>query len=210
MDLFNDAQKIIKDSISSALPGKRVRELLFQADFGHGKIVVIAVGKAALSMATAAHDILLSRIHSGLIVTKEGGKVGHVPNMNIIYGGHPYPNEHSVEAVDAALELVRDLEPEDHVLFLLSGGASALFEKPFIPLEDYNECMDRLLTGGASITEINTVRKHLSMVKGGRFAELCAPATVDTIILSDVIGNDLTMVGSGPTLPDKTVGQDAF
>lgn len=209
-DLRKDAAKIIRESISSALPGKNVRELLFQADVGQGKLIVIAVGKAAYKMAEAAWDVLRDRITEGLIVTKEGSEVGELPGFRIILAGHPYPNKASYEAADTAIEMVKDLSPEDHVLFLLSGGASSLFEKPMISEESYHFINDKLLASGANINEINTVRKHLSFVKGGRFAKICEPAVVNTILLSDVIGNDISMVGSGPTVEDRTTGQEAF
>ena len=210
MDFRKDASKIIMESIKSTLPGNKVREILFQVNLGIGKVIVIAVGKAAYNMASAAHDILRSRIDNTLIVTKEGTKTGSLPNTEIIFAGHPYPNENSYRAAEKAIQMVEGLTAEDHVLFLLSGGASALFEKPRISPESYNYINDQLLASGAEIREINTVRKHLSAVKGGRFALLASPAQVDTIILSDVLGNDLSMVGSGPTAPDKTTGQDAF
>ena len=210
MNLRNDASTIIKDAIKSALPGNKVRELLFQVDLGIGKVIVIAVGKAAHTMAKAAHDVLRSRIHAGLVITKEGTKVDEIPNMKVILAGHPHPNEKSYEAAEESIKLVSDLTPDDHVLFLLSGGASALFEKPMISPESYQYINDQLLACGANINEINTIRKHLSYVKGGRFAEIAAPAKVDTILLSDVLGNDISMVGSGPTTPDKTTGEEAF
>ena len=209
-DLKKDAAKIIRESISSALPGRNVRELLFQADVGQGKLIVIAVGKAAYKMAEAAYDVLRDRITEGLVVTKEGSEAGELPGFKFIFAGHPYPNQASYEAADTAISMVKDLTADDHVLFLLSGGASSLFEKPMISEESYHFINDRLLACGANINEINTVRKHLSFVKGGRFAKICEPAVVNTIILSDVIGNDLSMVGSGPTVQDRSTGEEAF
>ncbi|MBR3437367.1 MAG: glycerate kinase [Lachnospiraceae bacterium] len=209
-NLKNDAAKIIRESISSALPGRNVRELLFQADVGQGKLVVIAVGKAGYKMAEAAYDVLRDRITEGLVVTKEGCETGELPGFRIIIAGHPYPNQASFDAADAAIEMVKDLSAKDHVLFLLSGGASSLFEKPMISEESYHFINDKLLASGANINEINTIRKHLSFVKGGRFAKICEPAIVNTIVLSDVIGNDISMVGSGPTVQDRSTGEEAF
>ena len=209
-DLRKDAAKIIRESVSYTLPGRNVRELLFQADVGKGKLIVIAVGKAAYKMAEAAYDVLRDRITEGLVVTKEGSSAEELPGFRIIFAGHPYPNQASYEAADAAIEMVKDLSADDHVLFLLSGGASSLFEKPMISEESYHFINDQLLASGANINEINTVRKHLSFVKGGRFAKICEPAIVNTIILSDVIGNDISMVGSGPTVQDRSTGQEAF
>ena len=209
-NLKNDAAKIIRESISSALPGRNVRELLFQADVGQGTLVVIAVGKAGYKMAEAAYDVLRDRITEGLVVTKEGCETGELPGFRIIIAGHPYPNQASFDAADAAIEMVKDLSAKDHVLFLLSGGASSLFEKPMISEESYHFINDKLLASGANINEINTIRKHLSFVKGGRFAKICEPAIVNTIVLSDVIGNDISMVGSGPTVQDRSTGEEAF
>ncbi|MBO4411768.1 MAG: glycerate kinase, partial [Lachnospiraceae bacterium] len=169
-----------------------------------------AIGKAAYVMAKVAEDVLKDRITEGLIITKYGHAKGPVDRFEIIEAGHPLPDENSFLAADRAMKLVQGLSGEDHVLVLLSGGASSLFEKPVLPADDYIKVMDGLLKSGADITELNTVRKHLSFVKGGRFAALAAPAHVDTVILSDVVGNDLSFVGSGPTYPDSTTGEQAF
>ena len=210
MNLRQDASKIIRESISAVLPGQNVRQVLFETDLGKGKILVIAIGKAAYVMAKVAEDVLGDRITEGLIITKYGHAKGPVDRFEIIEAGHPLPDDNSFLAADRAMKLVQGLSSEDHVLVLLSGGASSLFEKPVLPSDDYIKVMDGLLKSGADITELNTVRKHLSFVKGGRFAALAAPAHVDTVILSDVVGNDLSFVGSGPTYPDSTTGEQAF
>ena len=210
MSLREDASKIIRHSISKVLPGQNVRQVLFETNLGNGRIIVISIGKAAYTMARVAEDVLRDRITAGLVITKYGHAKTPLEHFDIIESGHPLPDENSYLAADRAIDLVSDLDPEDHVLVLLSGGASSLFEKPVIPPDDYVRIMDALLKGGADIKELNTVRKHLSFVKGGRFAALAAPAHVDTVILSDVVGNDLSMVGSGPTCPDETTGQEAF
>ena len=210
MSLREDASKIIRHSISKVLPGQNVRQVLFETNLGGGRIIVIAIGKAAYTMARVAEDVIRDRITAGLVITKYGHAKTPLPHFEIVEAGHPLPDENSYLAADKAIDLVSDLDPEDHVLVLLSGGASSLFEKPVIPPEDYVKIIDALLKSGADIHELNTVRKHLSFVKGGRFAALAAPAHVDTVILSDVVGNDLSMVGSGPTYPDETTGQEAF
>ena len=210
MSLREDASKIIRHSISKVLPGQNVRQVLFETNLGNGRIIVISIGKAAYTMARVAEDVLRDRITAGLVITKYGHAKTPLEHFDIIESGHPLPDENSYLAADRAIDLVSDLDPEDHVLVLLSGGASSLFEKPVIPPDDYVRIMDALLKGGADIKELNTVRKHLSFVKGGRFAALAAPAHVGTVILSDVVGNDLSMVGSGPTCPDETTGQEAF
>lgn len=210
MNLRGDASRIIKESIQAVLPGQNVRKVLFETDLGKGRIIVISIGKAACTMANVALEVLGERITAGLVVTKYGHANKELPGFELIEAGHPLPDENSYLAAERAIALVRDLDPEDHVLVLLSGGASSLFEKPVLPMEDYRKVMEGLLLSGADITEINTVRKHLSFVKGGRFAALSAPAHVDTVILSDVVGNDLSFVGSGPTYPDSTTGEQAF
>ncbi len=119
-------------------------------------------------------------------------------------GGHPVPDEGSFAGTQKALDLVQGLTEQDTVLFLLSGGGSALFEKPLIPGEELQDITRQLLACGADIVEMNTIRKRLSAVKGGRFAELCAPAQVFSIVLSDILGDPLDMIASGPAYPDSS------
>lgn len=106
--------------------------------------------------------------------------------------------------------MTANLTQQDHVLLLVSGGGSALFEKPLVPLAELQELNRQLLAAGASITEINTLRKRLSAVKGGRFAKWCEPARIDAIILSDVLGDPLDMIASGPAAPDPTTCREAL
>ena len=129
----------------------------------------------------------------------------------VIEAGHPIPDENSVLGATKALELVAGLSKDDQLIFLISGGGSALFEKPLIgvTLNDIQKITDQLLKSGADIVEINTVRKHLSAVKGGRFAEQCK-ADILAIVLSDVIGDHLDAIASGPAYPDQSTSQDAF
>ncbi len=194
------------------LPGQNVKKVLFETDLGNGRIFCIAVGKAAYAMAKAAEEVLKNRITAGLVITKYGHMRSEIPGFEAIEAGHPVPDENSYRAADRAIEMIREakLTENDHVLFLLSGGTSALFEKPVIPHPEMEKINQSLLLSGADIVEINTVRKHLSFVKGGRFAALAAPAHVDTVVLSDVLSNDLSFVGSGPTYPDETTGEEAF
>ena len=119
------------------------------------------------------------------------------------------PDENSFTAAEAALELVRDLDSSDTVLFLLSGGGSALFEKPLIPGKELADITRQLLASGADIVEMNTIRKRLSAVKGGRFALACAPAQVFSIVLSDIVGDPLDMIASGPVYPDRSTCEEA-
>ena len=119
------------------------------------------------------------------------------------------PDENSFRGTQAALDLVADLQPDDTVLFVLSGGGSALFEKPLVPGAVLQDVTQQLLACGADIVEINTIRKRLSAVKGGRFAQLCAPAQVFSIVLSDILGDPLDMIASGPAYPDTSTCEQA-
>ncbi|NLK36287.1 MAG: DUF4147 domain-containing protein, partial [Gracilibacteraceae bacterium] len=131
-------------------------------------------------------------------------------NIRIMEAGHPIPDANSFAATEAAINMVSGLSPEDKVLFLISGGGSALFEKPLIPEKDLENLTKQLLASGADIIEINTIRKRLSAVKGGKFAKLCEPAQVISVVLSDIIGDPLDMIASGPAYPDSSTSQQAI
>ncbi len=211
----NDASIIIKNAIKRVLPDTAVKEALESEAFkafadGEGKLILIAVGKAAWKMAETAVSILGDRISEGLVVTKYGHVVHELKNVQCIEAGHPAPDENSVLGAETALKLVSGLKPEDRVLFLLSGGGSALFEKPAVSLKELQSITAQLLACGADINEINTVRKHLSLVKGGRFAEKCEPAKVFSCILSDVLGDAVDTIASGPTVEDSSTCDEAL
>jgi len=210
-DIRSDAYTIIKESIQQVLPYKAVEKALSGKTFT-GNITVIAIGKAAWTMAAAAQKILGTSINKGIVITKYHHSQGNIEGFEIFEAGHPVPDENSVRATVRVIEAVKNLNEKDQVIFLVSGGGSALFEKPVkgITLSDMKEVTDALLKCGANIVEINTVRKHLSEVKGGRFASLCAPAKVYSIVLSDVIGDRLDTIASGPAYPDKSTVQEAF
>ena len=150
------------------------------------------------------------RIERGIVVTKYGHVMGPLPRVECFEAGHPVPDENSSAVTQAALALVSGLRAEDTVLFLLSGGGSALFEKPLIPVRSSSAITQELLGCGADIVEINTIRKRLSAVKGGRFAKLCAPAHVFSIVLSDILGDPLDMIASGPAYPDSSTAEQAL
>lgn len=204
-----DADSIIRAAIRAVQPDQAVQRALKDTHFP-GRVLLIAAGKAAWQMAKAASDQLGSAITSGVVCTKYGHVQGELPNIRCCEGGHPVPDAQSFAATDAALALVQHLQPTDTVLFLLSGGGSALFEKPLIPGEELQDVTAQLLACGADIVEINTIRKRLSAVKGGRFAQLCAPAKVFSIVLSDIIGDPLDMIASGPAYPDASTCQQAM
>ena len=205
----NDAKIIIEEALKSAMPGEAVRKALDGIDFGSGKLVIVAAGKAAWEMGKAAAEKLNGRFDSGIIITKYGHAKGEVKGLEIREAGHPVPDANSYGATLRALMLTDGLSPEDSVLFLLSGGGSALFEKPLVSEEEMASVTGQLLASGAAITEMNTIRKRLSAVKGGKFAEHCAPAHVYTVVLSDIIGDPLDMIASGPAYPDPTTSEEA-
>ena len=200
------ADQIVEASIRAVLPDESVRRAL--KDFHpEGRTVLVAAGKAAWQMAHAAVAVL-GHVDGGVVVTKYNHVKGKIPGVTCCEAGHPVPDANSFAATQKALELVQGLQPEDTVLFLLSGGGSALFEKPLIPAEELQNITSQLLASGADIVEMNTIRKRLSGVKGGRFAQACAPAQVFSIVLSDILGDPLDMIASGPAVPDtSTCGQ---
>lgn len=210
-EIREDAYKIIRMSINEVLPEKAVQKALENKSFT-GSVIVIAIGKAAWNMANAAKESLGSKIVKGLVVTKYEHSRGPIEGFEIIEAGHPIPDENSVIGAARALEMVKGLSSGDEVIFLISGGGSSIFEKPAhgITLEDIMDITNQLLSSGADIVEINTIRKHLSDVKGGRFAEQCLPAKVFSIVLSDVIGDRLDSIASGPAYPDSSTSAEAL
>lgn len=209
-DIFSDAQSIISAAIQAAQPDQAVERALSGHSFGTGRVVIIAIGKAAWQMAKAACTLLGPKVSEGIVITKYGHTMGEIPGITIFESGHPVPDENSVKAAEAAIQMAQNLGSEDQVLFLVSGGGSALFEKPLVSLAELQEITKSLLACGADITEINTIRKRLSAVKGGRFAEICAPAEVFSIVLSDILGDPLDMIASGPAYPDDSTSAQAL
>ncbi len=207
-ELRNDADQIIKKAIAAVQPDAAVQRALSGKEFP-GRVLLVAAGKAAWQMAKAASDCLGDRIENGVVVTKYDHVMGPIANFTCFEAGHPVPDENSFKGTQAALDLVADLTEKDTVLFLLSGGGSALFEKPLIPAEELQDITGQLLACGADIVEINTLRKRFSQVKGGRFAQLCWPGKVEAVILSDILGDPLDMIASGPACPDSATAEDA-
>ena len=206
--LRQHANSIIAASIKAVQPDAAVSRALAGHHFP-GRILLVAAGKAAWQMAKAAYVCLGERIEGGVVITKYGHTMGLISNFVCCEAGHPVPDENSFAATQKALELVADLQPEDTVLFLLSGGGSALFEKPLVSGAVLQDITGQLLACGADIVEINTIRKRLSAVKGGRFALACAPAQVFSIVLSDILGDPLDMIASGPAVPDSSTCEQA-
>ena len=202
------AEKAAFSAIRAVLPEKAVCRALKGMRFP-GRVFLLAVGKAAPRMAKAALSVLPRPVTDGLVVSKYGHFDGPIGGLRCLEAGHPVPDENSVLAGEAALKLTEDLLEDDTVLFLLSGGGSALLEKPLIDLAELQDITNQLLACGAEITEINAIRKRLSAVKGGRFAAHCAPAKVEAVILSDVLGDPMDSIASGPVSPDSATCADA-
>ena len=208
-ELHQKAMDIINDSIESVKPDEAVRRALKAFAPKGGRVLLVAAGKAAWQMAHAAVEAL-GRVDGGVVVTKYDHVKGEIPGVKCYEAGHPVPDENSFAATERALELVHGLTEKDTVLFLLSGGGSALFEKPLIPGAELQGITNQLLASGADIVEMNTIRKRLSAVKGGRFAQACAPAKVFSIVLSDILGDPLDMISSGPAVPDSSTCAQAL
>ncbi len=197
------ADIIIKAAIKRALPDRAVKLALEGKVFEKGRLIIISIGKAAWRMARAAVDVLGERVDSGVVITKYAHSEGGILPLRIFDAGHPILDENSICATKHVLEAVSDLNAEDTVLFLVSGGGSALFEKPLVELEELRDINEQLLKSGASIVECNAIRKRLSSVKGGRFAQAVKPARIFEIVLSDIIGDPLDMIASGPAHADR-------
>ncbi len=207
--LRKDAETIARGAIAAVCPDEAVRRALEGVTLSD-RIFLVAVGKAAWQMASAAIKNLKFPLSKGIVITKYGHVMGELPGITCYEAGHPVPDNNSYRATQAVLDLTADLQETDTVLFLLSGGGSALFEKPLVAPEVLQELTQKLLGSGADIMEINTIRKRLSAVKGGRFALWCAPARVEAIILSDVLGDPVDMIASGPAAADPVTKEYAM
>ena len=212
------ALAIVEEAIGACLPARLLRDHL-QADDGAllvggrhyplaaGRLWVLGAGKAAAGMAAAVEDIVgAGRVHGGLVITVPGAP-GKLPRKVVVrHGEHPVPGDGSVSATRALLDEAQRVRPGDLALCLISGGASALLAAPAeaVTLAEKQEVTRLLLRSGASIDEMNAVRKHLSAVKGGQLARRLAPAVVTTLALSDVVSGRLDVIGSGPTVPDSS------
>jgi len=214
-------REILAAALAAADPGAAVRRFLCvegetvvvgDQHIAARRVVVLSVGKAAAAMARAAEEVLGDRVHSGLVVTRRGYEASYMSRgkLDIIVAGHPVPDAGSLEAARRVNDVLAGLEVGNLLLVLLSGGASALLVDPprDIALEDLSLLNSDLLRSGASIGEMNTVRKHLDVLKGGGLARLAAPAHIAALLLSDVVGDDPSTIGSGPTAPDPTTLDD--
>ncbi|HEU25045.1 MAG TPA: glycerate kinase [Mesoaciditoga lauensis] len=203
MDL-NTLKKIVLETIKSVDPYKMTKE---KCTMTPGKRnFLVAFGKASLGMAKAISEVF--EISAGVVSTNQNA---FPDNGRIEYfqGGHPFPNAESVKAAKRAIEIIRSANEEDLVIFAISGGGSALFEYPKIDLEILNEITKQLMRSGADIYELNTVRKALSYVKGGKLAGF-TKARIVSLVISDVVGDDLSTIASGPTYPQRINEEEAI
>ena len=214
-------------ALAAAEPGNAVRELMRcsndllhvgEVDFDtqKGRVFIVSVGKAAAAMADAAVDIVDGALHSADVVGKKGGAVTtnsaleRNPRVRLLVGNHPVSGEDSVQSTAAVVEQLSETTENDLVIFLISGGASALLTQPSVSLADWKLLTSALLASGCTINELNTVRRQLDGVKGGGLARLAAPAKCVSLVLSDVVGNPLEVIGSGPTVLISRSADDAL
>ena len=210
MSVRSDARIIMDAALAACRPDAAVRRALEGRAFPAAGVHLVAIGKAAWQMAACAAEVLGPRLRAGVVITKYGHSMGPIPRCTVWEGGHPVPDENSFRGTRAAMELVEGLGAGDQVVFLVSGGGSALFESPLVSGEELADITKALLASGADIVEMNTIRKRLSAVKGGRFAQLCAPAKVFAVVLSDILGDPLDMIASGPACPDQSTCAQAL
>lgn len=207
--------RVLRAALEAADPHRAVLASLSERDFSDvtGDIYVLGAGKAGAAMSRAAEEALGGRIAGGLVVVKDG-HTGEVrpKRIEVVEASHPVPDERGVAATGRLLELAGRAGENDLVLCLISGGGSALLSAPAegLTLEDLQQTTQALLRAGATINELNSVRKHLSRVSGGRLARAAAPARVLSLILSDVTGSPLDVIASGLTAPDPTTFHDAL
>jgi glycerate 2-kinase len=210
----DDLQEILSAGLAAADPAEAVRRSLSLEDgslaaggcsFVADNVFVVAAGKAAGAMARAAGELLGERLAGGVVVTKDGHEPGP-ENLETVFSSHPEPDERGVEAARKVQELAGSLGEGDVLLTLISGGASALLADPAPPIElaDLKALTGDLLRSGADIEEINTVRKHVSVLKGGGLVRLAHPAPTIALLLSDVVGDEPSSIASGLTAPDPT------
>lgn len=210
-------EELFQAALKAADPANALKQFLFRQDnrlhigdavfdIRQGRVFVVSVGKAALPMAEAAYDVLDDALYAASVISKQGGKeiakspLEAHPNTRLMTGSHPLSGEDSVQATAEVIKQLGQTAENDLVLCLISGGASALLTQPAVSLSDWRLLVDALLASGCTINELNTVRRQLDRVKGGGLARLAAPAQCVSLILSDVVGNPLEAIGSGPTV----------
>jgi glycerate 2-kinase len=212
--LRQDALSIFKAGIAAADPYQAVKHYLTPGLLGHyAKVHLIAFGKAACAMAQAAQQIIPTGLLAGrAIAVTNYENVTHVDNVDVIGASHPLPDEAGLKAAQLIADRMRNAKENELVLALVSGGGSALIPYPAgqITLQEKIAATDLLLASGATINQVNCVRKHLSLLKGGGLARMAVPADVHALVLSDVLGDDPSSIASGPTVADDTTYADAI
>jgi glycerate 2-kinase len=215
-------EQLLKTTLEAVDPAIAVRRQLRRKDdrlfvaghgyeLGGGRLFMVAAGKAALCMGTAAAGQLGDALAAAIFISKnEAAPDSLPPRCRLFYGSHPVSDEKSVRATAAVVALAQQATSGDLLLCLISGGASALLTQPVISLASWQALNDLLLASGCTILEFNQVRRQLDRVKGGGLARLAAPAACATLILSDVVGNPLELIGSGPTVPHSGTAADAL
>jgi len=221
--LWKHALLILEEGLKAADPEVAVKNALNLRDNDFlcvkesclkikGNIHVVGFGKASYKMLKGVIERLNDKVHGGVIITHNPEWVGRYGNIEVVLGNHPIPGIDTINSSIKLLDYIKEnVGKEDIVIVLISGGGSALFEKPLEPitLNDLSKLNELLLKSGADIYEINAVRKHVSSVKGGRLAKIISPAKVIALIISDVVGDPLEAIASGPTAPDPTTFNDA-
>lgn len=223
LQMREDALSIFRAGLAAADPAQSIKQACRLKDnsliiSGHAydldrfsTILVMGAGKASAAMAGTVEELLGSRIDAGLVVTKYNHGAS-LRTIRIIEAGHPVPDENGVSGATKMLELAQSADKNTLVIFLISGGGSALatLPAPGLTLADKQRATDALLRCGAAIHEINTIRKHLSGFKGGLLAKAVFPGTMISLVISDVVGNDLSTIASGPAVPDPTSFRDCL
>jgi len=223
-EIFYASLRAVDPYESVKLHTDRIRQ--FHQDNNFKKLIVVGFGKAAVPMVKALEDDLADIIDAGIVITKYGRCAHNYSNpplppfdkggiggfFEVYEAGHPIPDESGLKAAEEIIKLLRDADENTLVVCLISGGGSALLVSPYegVSLDEKQKITQLLLKAGADINELNTVRKHISKVKGGRLVEIAYPARIISLILSDVIGDKLDVIASGPTSPDETTYNDAL
>lgn len=210
-----DTEKILRKKVSIVDGVLKIAEFGSELDLkSYERIFFVGIGKCALDGAKVIEDILGDCLTQGMVIdVKDESEATTLKKTKYFKGTHPYPSEQNVEATKEILKMVENVTEKDLIITLISGGGSALFELPIegISLDEIIKTTKELTTKGADIYELNKVRKGLSQVKGGKFAEICSPAHMVSLIFSDVLGNDISMIASGPTvLPSPSQGEGQF
>ena len=207
--LKNDAHNIVLYAIDACMPYELIKKAVEKQKFS-GRLFLLSIGKAGWEMARAAKDLLKESIVRGMVITKYGHVKGDIKGIKCCEAGHPIPDGNSYRYTRLAIDMLSGLNEDDTVILLLSGGASALFELPLIDAAELEHINSQLLKSGADIGEINTIRKRLSAVKGGKLAKLLSPARIYCAALSDVLGFREDMIASGPVSTDSSTCADAL